>query len=302
MKPTLLILAAGIGSRYGGLKQLDTIGPSGEAIIDYSIYDAIEAGFGKVVFVIREETESAFKEMFAPRLNGRIEYAFVQQDLQDIPKSASVPDGRTKPWGTGHAVLVAESAINEPFAVINADDFYGRTAYRLLAEFLTTEHSGEVAQYSLVGYQLGKTLSDFGSVSRGVCDVSSDGYLKQVTERTKIERVNSEIVSYDSDGSQITLAGDRAVSMNMWGFKNSFFDHLKASFEQFLEKESDNLKSEFYIPTVVSKLIDSNHAKVKVLDCPESWFGVTYREDRDHAVNSIQRRIQGGAYPDNLWS
>ena len=299
IKPTLLVLAAGIGSRYGGLKQMDQVGPSGETIIDYSIYDAMKAGFGKVVFVIRRDIEKDFKEVFIDKLKDHIDVDYVFQHIDMVPKGISFSYDRNKPWGTGHAVMVAEQKINEPFAVINADDFYGGSSYRVMADFLT--NSSDINEYSMVGYRLDRTLSDHGHVARGVCETSQDSYLKVVTERTKIENENDKIVFTDDDGSITVLTGNETVSMNFWGFKKSVFDHLNELFIQFVKENSDDPKAEFFIPDMITDLINKNAAKVKVLNTDELWFGVTYREDKPIVIESIRELVSKGVYPSKLW-
>ncbi len=296
--PTLLVLAAGMGSRYGGLKQIDPVGPSGETIIDYSIFDALRAGFGKLVFVIRKDIEEQFREIVGARFEKRVAVEYVFQSLEDIPSRFTVPAGRTKPWGTTQAILLCADAIREPFAAINADDFYGADGYRSLAEHLT---SGS-PDYSMVGFVMRKTLSDFGSVARGVCQVSSDGYLQHIVELTKVERDGNGARNTDAAGVVTNYTGDEPVSMNMWGFTPAVFDQLREDFEKFLESDGTDLKAECYIPNTVGELVRSGKARVKVLRSRDSWFGVTYREDRPRVVESIRGLIADGAYPDNLWS
>lgn len=299
MKPTLLILAAGMGSRFGGLKQVEPVGPNGEAIIDYSIYDAIRAGFGKVVFIIRESFADAFKEKFDAKLKGKIEVEYVFQELHMLPEGYALPEGREKPWGTAHAILVARNVINEPFCALNADDFYGFKAYKAMADFLMT--SSDPHEYSMVGYYLKETLSDFGSVSRGICDSDADNNLQKIVETIKIVKRPDEIVSIESDGSEIQLTGNEVTSMNNWGFKPSVFEKLEKRFTGFLEKNIDNLKSEMYIPSVVFDMIDDNEAKVKVLEADSPWFGVTYKEDKPFVIEKLNALIAKGDYPSKLW-
>lgn len=302
MKPTLLILAAGLGSRYGGLKQVDPLGPGGEAIIDYSIYDAIRAGFGKVVFVIRESFADAFKESFEKKLTGKIKTAYVYQELNSfVPDSLAVGLDRQKPWGTGHAVLVAKDIVKEPFVVINADDFYGPASYKLLFDYLMTDKENAENQYSMVGYRLENTLSDFGFVSRGVCETDENGFLRSVIERTRIERINGKILYTTDENTQAELTGNEVVSMNIWGFMPSYFDHLERHFTTFIKQNISNSKAEFYIPFVVNDLIDKGIIKLKVLETNDQWFGVTYKEDRESAVESIRKLIAQGVYPSSLW-
>ncbi len=298
MKPTLMILAAGMGSRYGGLKQLDRLGPSGETIMDYSVYDAIRAGFGKVVFVIRKSFEKEFREIFVDKLQGKIEVELAFQELDAVPEGITFPEERTKPWGTGHAILVAKDVVKEPFIVINADDFYGTEAYAETAKFLTSEVSE--AKYAMCGYKLGKTLSDFGTVSRGVCETDEDGNLITVNERTSISKKEGEI-TYEEDGQKYPLKEDAIVSMNFWGFHPSLFLHLEEKFTQFIKANADNIKSEFYIPFVVDDLMKEGKVTTKVLQSEATWFGVTYQEDRPATVNKLQELVDKGIYPSNLW-
>lgn len=302
MKPTLLVLAAGMGSRYGGLKQIDAVGPNGEAIIDYSIYDALRAGFGKLVFVIRREIEAAFKEAVGSKFSSRIPVHYAFQELDMLPPGFSVPPTRQKPWGTAHAVLVCEQAIQEPFAVINADDFYGASSYRVLADYLRASQDGAVAEYSMVGFTLRKTLSDHGSVSRGICETDPDGFLTAMVERTKIEKDGRGAKFVDETGQAQPLSGDEPVSMNMFGFTPSVFGHLRAEFIRFLEQKGREEKSEFFIPTPVNNLIKAGRARMKVLPSQSTWFGITYREDKPAVVANIQRLVDAGEYPARLWS
>lgn len=299
MKPTLLILAAGMGSRYGGIKQIDSFGPHGEKIIDYSIYDAIRAGFGKVVFVIRKEIESDFREAVLGKFDNLIQIEFAYQELSlNYPEIPPVPE-RQKPWGTSHAVLSAKDKINEPFAVINADDFYGADAFVQMAAFLTNDTDDK--KHSMVGYHLANTLSEFGSVSRGVCNTDENGFLRSVTEMTKIYRKDGQIVAEDGDTFK-PLSENTIVSMNFWGFKPNIFEYIENQFIDFLKEHHTNLKAEFYIPLSVDLLMKNNGFSVKVLDNAAEWFGVTYREDRDFVDKSLKKLIQSGAYPENLWN
>jgi len=299
-KPTLLILAAGIGSRYGGLKQLDKVGPNGETIIDYSVYDAIQAGFGKVVFVIRENIEADFRAFFDEKLKGRIEVEYVFQEIHKIPAGLSFNIERVKPWGTGHAVLMAKDAIKENFAVINADDFYGREAYQTLADYFKTEDRSDT-DYCMVGYELKNTLSENGYVSRGQCKSDENNFLLDVIERTHIERKDDTIVFQDENGNHIKLKEDTLVSMNFWGFTPSYFEFLNEKFSRFIPENANNLKAEFYIPSVVNDLIEEKRARVKVLHSKATWFGVTYKEDKDSVMKNIQQLISSGKYPIKLW-
>jgi hypothetical protein len=287
-----------MGSRYGGLKQIDPVGPSGETIMDYSIYDALRAGFGKVVFIIRKDIEEPFKQIIGARFEKHVAVDYVFQELDKLPEGFTPPAGRTKPWGTTQAVMMAAGAIKEPFAVINADDFYGAASYRALAGHL---QSG-TPDYAMVGFILSKTLSDFGSVARGVCQVGPDGDLTGVLELTSIERDAAGAKNTDSAGNVTPLTGDELVSMNMWGFTPQVFPQLASQFQSFLEQSGTELKSECYLPSTVNSLVAAGHARVKVLSSPDAWFGVTYREDRPSVVASIGKLIEQGLYPENLWA
>ena len=298
MKPTLLILAAGMGSRFGGLKQIEPVGPNGEAIIDYTIYDAIRAGFGKVVFIIRESFADAFKEKFNKKLEGKIEVDYVFQELDMLPEGFSVPEEREKPWGTAHAILMANDAVKEPFCALNADDFYGYNAIKAMADFLT--ESEDEKEYSMVGYHLKDTLSDFGSVSRGICEVDGNNNLQKIVETIKIIKRGNEVISIETDGSETKLTGMESVSMNIWGFKTSIFESLESKFIDFLKKDIKTPKSEIFIPNVVFDLIDEKLATVKVLETNSPWFGVTYKEDKPHAVETINSLIESNIYPNKL--
>lgn len=297
MQPTLLILAAGMASRYGSLKQIQQFGPSGETIIDYSIYDAIRAGFGKIVFIIRENFAEEFKEIFEPKLKGKVETAYVFQNMDAFTDGFDIPADRTKPWGTAHAVLCAKDAISEPFAVINADDFYGRDAFEKMAAFLQNECADD--KYSVVGYELGKTVSEYGFVSRGVCEVSN-GNLSGITERTKIVVEDGKIV-YEEGDKKVELSPKTPVSMNFWGFAPSVFEVSEKLFTQFLEQNITNPKSEFFIPIVVDQFIAAGLGSVKVIPTSSQWFGVTYKEDAPGVQQSLSALVQNGEYPDNLW-
>lgn len=302
MKPTLLVLAAGMGSRYGGLKQLDQIGPNGETIIDYSVFDAIRAGFGKAVFVIRHEFENEFKEAIGSRYAGKIEVDYAFQELDDLPDGFEIPEGRSKPWGTGHAIRAARNLIKEPFAAINGDDFYGRNSFELLAKYLNNAKDGNKADYSMCGFILRNVLSDNGSVSRGICAIDDAKNLKTVVENTVIEKSGvGAAVSTMKDGSKVKLSGDEVASMNMWGFTPSIFTHLETLFAEFLKTQGKELKSEFFIPSVVDHLIQKNQAAVKVMVSSDSWFGITYREDKEYVVDSIRELIKNGVYPEKLF-
>ncbi len=304
MKPTLLVLAAGMGSRYGSLKQMDGIGPNKEAIIDYSVYDAIRAGFGKVVFVIRSSFGAEFKEVFsAERFGGKIQVEYVFQELNSgLPVGYAVPEGREKPWGTNHALMMGETVIGERFAVINADDFYGQDAIAQMGAYLAALPEGSEGEYAMVGYEVCKTLSENGTVSRGVCTIDGKGYLESIVERTKIERQNGQIVYIEADGTH-PLAENTPVSMNLFGFTPDYFRHSTEFFRKFLDDalQSGNLKAEFFIPLLVNKLVSERVAKLKVLHTTSDWFGVTYKEDRPATVQRVLDLIEAGVYPRNLW-
>ncbi len=298
VSPTLLVLAAGLGSRYGGLKQVEAVGPGGETIIDYSVYDALCAGFRKLVFVVRREMERAFRQMIGARFEERIAVEYVFQELDGIPAGYSVPMGRTKPWGTAHAILSASAAIDEPFAAINADDFYGAAAFRVLAEHLRMG----TGDYAMVGFVLRNTLSEFGAVARGVCRVSGDGYLEDVVELTKIERDGEGVHNTNAAGQVSRLTGDEIVSMNMWGFTPRIFGELEDGFKEFLARRGSDARAEYYIPSVVNDLVAARRARIKVLRTDDAWFGVTYREDQTRVVESVGRLIRDGNYPERLWA
>jgi UTP-glucose-1-phosphate uridylyltransferase len=298
MQPTLLILAAGMGSRYGGLKQMDGLGPEGESIIDYSVFDAIRAGFGKVVFVIREDFAQAFKDQFEPRLKGKIETEYVYQSLDKIPQGFTLPEGRQKPWGTGHAMLMAKEVINTPFAIINADDFYGKDAYAQAIEFI--HNSKDENEYAMIGYALKNTLSEHGTVSRGVCEADASDNLTKVTERTKIGTEGNKIYFYEDDHKE-ELTGNEPVSMNFWIFKPEFFNHLENGFKRFLNEKGAELKSEYYFNIAADNLVKTGEATVKIINTPAKWFGVTYQEDKPMVQASLTALHQKGQYPDGLW-
>lgn len=295
--PTLLVLAAGAGSRYGGLKQFEPVGPHDETIMEYSIYDARRAGFGKVVFVIRKDKEEAFRRAVESKFEKRIPIDYVFQELGKLTPGFSLPAGRTKPWGTTHAILMAANLIHEPFAVINADDFYGAASFRALANHLQSSAS----DYGMVGFILRNTLSEFGTVARGVCHVDEDGYLKDIAELKAIEREGTHITNVDEEGREMNLTGSEVVSMNMWGFTPQVFPLLQKYFHDFLKSQGQDLKSECYIPSALNELIQTRQAKVKVLRSGDSWFGVTYREDHPRVVHHILQLIEGGFYPRRLW-
>ena len=299
MKPTLLILAAGMGSRFGGLKQIESVGMSEEAIIDYSIYDAIRAGFGKVVFIIRKSFAEAFQEKFDSKLKGKINVEYVFQELDNLPEGFTLPEGREKPWGTAHAILTAQNAINEPFCAINADDFYGLNAYKVMADFLI--NSKESDRFSMVGYYLRNTLSDFGSVSRGICSVGENNDLIKIVEATKIIKKGNKIISIEENGNETPLTGNEIASMNMWGFKPSIFETLNKKFIEFLKTEINKPKSEMYIPSAVFNMIQEKTATVKVLKADSPWFGITYQEDKPIVMEKIRSLIAQGEYPERLF-
>jgi hypothetical protein len=305
MKPTLVILAAGMASRYGSMKQTDGFGPNGETIIDYSIYDAIKAGFGKVIFIIREEFADNFKAIFESKLKGKIETGYVFQTFDLKPYGIDIEIERAKPWGTAHATLAAKDAVNEPFCVINADDFYGLEAYQKMHEFLTTEVSDD--RFSMIGYQIDKTLSDHGSVSRGVCEVDANGNLTEIHERVKVYfkqdagGKNTNDIAFEEAGREFPLKSDARVSMNFWGFTPKVFELSAEMFREFALANTDNPKAEFFIPIVAAELIKSGKAEFKVIPTQNKWFGVTYVEDKPIVQDSIDKLVESGAYPKNLW-
>lgn len=299
MKPTLLVLAAGMGSRYGGNKQLDQVGPSGETIIDYSIYDAKRAGFGKVVFVIRRDIEEQFRETFVKRLKNVIEIDYVFQELGNLPDGYQVPEGRQKPWGTSHAILVTEPKIHEPFGVINADDYYGIDSFMVLHDFLTNDRKDN--NFCIVGYKLGNTLSEHGHVNRGICKVSSNGLLKNIVETRAIEKRPDGIFAPAADGTMTRYSGDEIVSMNLFGFKPSCYKYLGIEFRNFLKEKISDLKAELDIPTSLDKFVKKGEITVQVLMSNSQWFGVTYREDKPFVVESIRRMVDQGVYPEKLF-
>jgi NDP-sugar pyrophosphorylase family protein len=295
---TLVVLAAGMGSRYGGLKQLDPVGPFGETIIDYSVYDAVRAGFEKLVFVIRPEFESDFRVKLMNNYEKHAECHCVYQRLQDGIGDRTVPSDRTKPWGTGHAVLSAEAQIDGPFAVVNGDDFYGHRSLKIMAEFLSVPDQKE---YAMVGYVLRNTLSDHGYVSRGVCSFDSNRYLIDVVERLQIHKQGRGAYFVDEEGKSRDLSGDEVVSLNLWGFIPTFLPLLRERFKCFLEEHGDGVKTEFLLPSAVNELIGAGKARVKVLPTDDNWFGITYREDKDYVKGRIKELISKGIYPSKLW-
>ena len=303
MKPTLLLLAAGMGSRYGGLKQLDGLGPNGETIMDYSIYDAIQAGFGKIVFVIRKDFEQDFRDKVLSKYEGHIPAEVCFQSIDALPEGFTVPAGRQKPWGTNHAVLMAKDIIKEPFCVINCDDFYNRDAFMVIGKFLANLPEGAKNDYAMVGFRVGNTLSENGTVARGICSKDDAGNLTTVVERTEIMRVEGPVCYKDEQDQWVAVDDNTPVSMNMWGFTPDYFDYSEAYFKEFLSdpKNMENLKAEFFIPLMVNKLINENTATVKVLDTTSKWFGVTYAADRDSVVARIKTLVDEGVYPAHLF-
>ncbi len=303
IKPTLVIMAAGLGSRYGGLKQIDPVGPNGEIIMDYSIYDALKAGFGRIVFVIKEEFQEVFKERIGDRIERLVDTQYVFQRIDDIPCGIQVPEGRVKPWGTGHAVLSCRKVVDTPFAVINADDFYGAATFKLLNDYLTSGADAQgMYRYGMVGFKLENTLSDHGHVARGVCNVDSEGYLQEIHERTNITKFGDTAKYSGDDKNWVEIQKDSIVSMNTWGFTPSIFGELEARFSDFIRINSSNLhKAEYFLPEVVDRLISENKAKVKVLPSKERWFGVTYQEDKPLVKHAICNFIEQGVYPEKLW-
>ena len=297
-KPTLLILAAGMGSRYGGQKQTDAFGPSGETITDYSIYDALNAGFEKIVFVIAPRMEQEFNDSYINKFPSDLDIHYVIQDVKNVPAGFTVPDERKKPWGTAHAVMMAKDVIKEPFAVINADDFYGRESYRVMHDFLINSKPG---QHGLVGFTLSKTVSEHGSVARGICGTDSNDFLTNIVERTKIFSKPGRIWFEEEDGTEETLSPDVKVSMNLFGLMPDIFEKLDREFRIYIEKNINSAKAEFFIPYVADILIRSGEASFKVLGTPESWFGVTYQEDRPHVLSMIRKLVDDGTYPSPLW-
>ena len=300
MTNTLAVLAAGIGSRYGGLKQMDPVGPSGEFILDYSVYDAIRAGFDKIVFVVSSAIEEPFKQTIGKRIEEHAEVEYVTQSLADVPAGFRLPPDREKPWGTGHAVLACRDVIDGPFAVINADDFYGAEAYAVLSDFLKNT-APESNLYAMVGYLLGNTVSDHGSVARGICRVDEDDELVEVVERTRIEKENGAIRYADDEGTWHALAGDEQASMNFWGFKQGFMNALTSEFSLFMKEHGADPKAEFFIPSVVNMLLSARRIRVKVLKTTSPWFGVTYPQDKPCVVEAIRGLVDEGKYPLNLW-
>ena len=302
-KPTLLVLAAGMGSRYGGLKQIDPVGPGGEFILDFSVFDAVRAGFGKVVFVIRRDMEEVFRQAVGKRFEAKLDVGYAFQELADLPAGFAAPPGRVKPWGTGHAVWAARRAVNGPFSVINADDFYGRDSHRQLGGFFAAAKRAAAGppEFAMAGFRLAATVSPHGSVSRGICEVDADGFLRQVIERTRIERLPDGSHAWFEDDRPVPLSGKEIVSMNMWGFTPELFDLLGDCFERFLREHGSGEKSEFYLPAAVDAMIREGRARVRVLPTEGTWLGVTYPEDKDVVAEGIRRLAESGEYPVPLW-
>lgn len=301
MKPTLLVLAAGMGSRYGGLKQMDPMGPNGESVLDYSVYDAIRAGFTRVVFIIRKDFADNFKAHIGDKFTSKIEVEYCYQDLYDLPEGYSLPEGRTKPWGTTHAILAARNIIDSHFAVINADDFYGRDSFQQITSYFTENQTEGKDHYCMVGYKLSNTLSDHGDVNRGICK-NNNGLLETVEEHTEILIENDGICRGENlNGERVELSTSELVSMNFWGFPASLMPHLQAHFTGFLKERGTEMKSECYIPTVIDELITAEVADCNILETSSSWFGVTYPQDKDSCVASIKKLVEAGEYPTNLW-
>ncbi len=301
-KPALVILAAGMGSRYGGLKQMDAFGPNGETIIDYSIHDAINAGFGKIVFIIREHFKTAFEKVFRDKLESKVELCFVTQELTKIPFGSNFNPERSKPWGTAHAVQVAKEVVDQPFAIINADDYYGQSAYKSLADFLMDGSNLKENNYCIIGYFLKNTLSDHGTVNRGVCFADDDGNLTNIEETLKIGWTQDGKISYPTSEGVSYLEKDTLVSMNMFGFMPSYFDYTEDKFKQFLKEEGQELKSEFYIPQVLDSMQKESFSHVKLIPSDSDWFGVTYQEDKPFVIEKLNALIKAGRYPENLWN
>lgn len=302
MKPTLVILAAGMGSRYGGLKQVDPVGPSGETIMDYSVFDAVRAGFDRVIFVIRSDFGDVFKQTVGNKYAGVVDVDYVYQDVDDLPIGFRVPSDREKPWGTAHAIRSARKSVHAPFAAINADDFYGRDAFQQLGVFLSHAETGQsLPRYAMVGYRLDQTLSEHGSVARGVCQVRHDGLLESITERTRLVRVAGGAENREDPDLPLALSGAERVSLNLWGFTPDLFTALESRFPAWLEINLVNPKAEWFIPFVVDELIRERQAEVEVLPTDSSWFGVTYRDDKPIIVDAVHKLVEAGEYPVNLW-
>ncbi|MDD7530986.1 MAG: sugar phosphate nucleotidyltransferase [Prevotellaceae bacterium] len=303
MKPTLLLLAAGMGSRYGGLKQLDGVGPHGETIMDYSIFDAIKAGFGKIVFVIRKDFEDEFRSKILSKYQGHVDAEIVFQAIDKLPEGFTCPAGRVKPWGTNHAVMMAADVIKEPFCVINCDDFYSRDAFMVIGKYLAELPDTTRNEYAMVGFHIGNTLSENGTVARGICSVDERGCLTNVVERTEIRRMDGQVKYKDGQGEWVAVDGQTPVSMNVWGFTPDYFEYSRDYFREFLSDKAnlENIKSEFYIPLMVNKLIQDNTASVRILETKGEWFGVTYAADREETVKRIAKLVEDGIYPADLF-
>lgn len=301
VRPTLVLLAAGVGSRYGGLKQLDSFGPAGETIMEYSIFDARRAGFGKVVFVIRADMESVFRESLAPKLEKHIEVRFVHQRLDALPAPFKLPEGRTKPWGTGQALLAAAEAVREPFVAANADDFYGRSAYATIGAFLTANQQSTPPTFAMVGYRLRDTMSEQGTVSRGVCQCDASDWLQSIVETTKIEKQGDDGRALDESGAARPIPGDTRVSMNFWGFQPGFFDDLRSGFERFLSNNGASQTAEYYLPTAVQESMRNRGSRVKVLRSQDAWCGVTHKHDKSTVEGMLRRLVADGVYPQPVW-
>ena len=301
---TLVIMAAGMGSRYGGLKQIDPIGPNGEIIIDYSIYDAVNAGFNKIVFIIKKEIEKDFKEVIGDKISKKVKVEYVYQDINDLPQGYSAPKDRVKPWGTGHAVLSCKGIVTEPFAVINADDYYGAEAFKLLYNELSKfVNNNDHYNFCMVGYNVANTLTENGHVARGVCELTEDSQLANIVERTRIEKKTDKIMFTEDGESWTEIAQNSTVSMNCWGFTSHMIDELQSRFCKFLDDSKDNIsKAEYFLPFVVDELIKENKASVKVLKTDEKWYGVTYKDDKEKVVSAIANMIKDGKYPERLWN
>lgn len=301
MKPTLVILAAGMGSRYGGMKQLESVGPDGSTIMDYSVYDALRAGFGKIVFIIRPEMEAAFEEAIGSRFREHVNVEYAFQRLDALPAGFTLPADRAKPWGTGHAVLAVADIVQEAFAVINADDFYGSNAFAALGEFFRSTHNTEQPTYAMVGYALRDTLTDAGTVNRGVCRSTADNWLQGIEEITHIERRGQDGQYTDGAGQPQTLAGESPVSMNMWGFDPSLFDLLRDGFASFLRDNASTSNAEFYLPSLIQDAIQDSRVRVRVLPSKDTWYGVTHPEDKARVAKAIHAMVSAGIYPADLW-
>ncbi len=302
MKPELVVMAAGVGSRFGGLKQLEPVGPNDEKVMDYALYDAKRAGVERVVFVIRKALERDFHEQLGSRYSKWMEVAYAFQELEQLPQGFTLPAGRVKPWGTAHAILAAETKVKVPFLTINADDFYGRRAFATLTEFLARPTEGSANAYAMVAFQMANTLSEYGTVARGICEVEPGGLLRTVAEHAGLERHGEGVRELAEDGFCRRYSGREPVSMNFWGFRPSIFQHLQEHFARFLTARGRDLKAEFFIPTVVDTLIREGRATMRVLETPDRWFGVTYREDKSLVVTRLQELIRSGEYPQHLWS